>query len=120
MNPCPFHAGVLADLILCRSFLDPHIFCEFMAASVLSHLGDYLNLSAPSTVMFPELCGENMRYRYPTGGRLSPDIYSSCFDQVQVSALTVTHYLKLLRRSVFYSSLLSAAFASTWCHPHPL
>lgn len=52
--------------------------------------------------MYPEPCGENTWYRYPTGGRVSPDIYSWCFDQVQVSALTVTHYLKLLRRSLVF------------------
>lgn len=52
--------------------------------------------------MFPELCGENMWYRYATGGRVSPDIYSLCFDQFQVSALTVTHYLKLLRRFLVF------------------
>lgn len=102
MNPCPFHAGVLADLIFCRSFLDLHIFCEFVTAPVLSCLGDSHNLSAPSTVMFPEPCGENMWYRYPTGGWVSPDIHSLCFDQFQVSALAGTLYLKLLRRFLLF------------------
>jgi hypothetical protein len=65
--PSPFHARVLSDLSLCRSFMCCHGHCEFISATapsvvygkycfldVIHHLRGSYNLSAPSLENTPK------------------------------------------------------------------